>query len=597
MTRSTVGTLETPMSNSAFSRMIIICLFPLGLLVGCTAAIEVIEIPATPEPAAKMTTVHGTVLGHDGQPIQIAHMLAGNTWHAVNPDGTYSIEMPQNRLVSLEFRGLLHSSYRVSILTTEADIPLAVTLGTYELADSPKEVELVVMEKSPGKSGAAPNYKESKRIPMTQNKNGHWSLEVPVVGGELVYEIAGARENSKNTLVGTSASSFLHDEASGYISILKSTGTKETVVFDPAKLPASGKKASMSFAHSDTPPAQIASLHREMKDYAGKFWNARKDSKDGETKKKKSSEEKVSVYKWQTRIQKRLNKQDPINPHLRHALLLAYFNLPLYFLEDEGGPTKLTPSRWMEELLNTMKPSSPLWGFSSSSNRMIGESVSAAFFDDIAKRTQDPEIAAQIAFRNLQSAATYKFKEQQKRYFEKLDTTLAQTPTGKRFQKKKERYQPDHPFKKGKPVPAFSLASFEQPETKISPKLYTGSHLLIEVWGTWCGPCIADMGKLHDIHKEFSPQGLKMLSIAVFDEEKKVTKHREQWPMPWDHAVLDQEESDRLMGIFQAMGVPSYILVGPDGKVLEKGFGWRSNMKNILRDYLVKTDSVKSSEK
>ena len=88
-----------------------------------------------------------------------------------------------------------------------------------------------------------------------------------------------------------------------------------------------------------------------------------------------------------------------------------------------------------------------------------------------------------------------------------------------------------------------------------------------------------------------------MLSIAVFDEEEKVTKHRKEWPMPWDHAVLDQEGSDRLMGIFQAMGVPSYILVGPDGKVLEKGFAWRSNMKEILRDYLVKTDSVQSSEK
>ena len=88
-----------------------------------------------------------------------------------------------------------------------------------------------------------------------------------------------------------------------------------------------------------------------------------------------------------------------------------------------------------------------------------------------------------------------------------------------------------------------------------------------------------------------------MLSIAVFDEEEKVTKHREEWPMPWDHAVLDQEGSDRLMGIFQAMGVPSYILVAPDGKVLEKGFAWRSNMKSILRDYLVKDDSAKSSKK
>ncbi|MBT6177180.1 MAG: TlpA family protein disulfide reductase [Deltaproteobacteria bacterium] len=585
------------MKNTSSNHKFIICLFPLWLLVGCAPAIQVNEIPATPEPAAKMTTVHGTVLGHDGQPIPIAHVRGGDSWLAVSSDGTYSIDLPQNRLVSLKFRGLMHASYTVSVLTTEDDIPLAVQLSTYKLAESPKKVELVVMEKSRDESGALLGYQESKRIPMTQNKNGQWSAEAPVTGGELIYEIAGVRKNAKNTMVGSVASSFVHDDTSGYLSALKSTGTKQTVVFDPTKVPTSDKSASMTFAHNETASAQIAALHREMKDYSSKFWKARRASKNGEAKKKKSSEEKRSVYQWQTRIQKRLDRPGAINPHLRHALLLSYFNLPSYFLEDEGGPTKLTPSLWMEELVNTMKPSSPLWGFSSSTNRMIGESVSAAFFDDIAKQTQDPEIAAQIAFRNLQSAATYKFKEQQKRYFEKLETTLAKTPTGKRFQKKKERYQPDHPFKKGKPVPTFSLASFEKPEVKISPKQYMGSHLLIEVWGTWCGPCIADMGKLHDIHKELSPKGLKMLSIAVFDEEEKVTKHRQEWPMPWDHAVLDQEGSDRLMGIFQAMGVPSYILVGPDGNVLEKGFAWRSNMKEILRDYLVKNDSAPSSEK
>jgi len=485
----------------------------------------------------------------------------------------------------------------VQVLTTEADIPLDVQLGTYKLAAKTEKPELVLMEESSKSSKEKSVYKETKRISMTQNKNGLWALEVPATNGQVVYKIAGARPDSQHTVQGTSATSYFHNETSGYLSVLKSSESKITVLFDPSKLPASDKKPSMTFAKSNSSTAQIASLHWEMNDYSSKFWAARNADKNEEPNEQGAQGEELSVYNWQTQIQKRLIANEPQDTLLRHALLLAYFNLPLYFLEDEGGEPALTPTRWIEEILDTMKPKSPLWGFSSSASNIIGQSVSAAFFDNIAKQTDDPEIAAQIALKNIRTAASYKLKARQKEYYKALETTLANTSTGRRFEKKKERYRPDHPFKKGNPVPTFSLAAFSKPETKLSPKIYQGSHLLIEVWGTWCGPCVADMGKLHDINKKFSPKGLKMLSIAVFDTQKKVTKHREQWPMPWDHVVLNQEDSDKLMGRFQAMGVPSYILVGPDGLVLEKGFAWRSKMKKILANYLVKPEPAAAPEK
>jgi len=92
------------------------------------------------------------------------------------------------------------------------------------------------------------------------------------------------------------------------------------------------------------------------------------------------------------------------------------------------------------------------------------------------------------------------------------------------------------------------------------------SYLLIDFWATWCGPCIQAMPKLQKLNTEFKDEDFAIVSISVDEEPESVLSFQEKWEMPWYNAREPQQgDKIRKMGI---MGVPHYILLGPDRKVL-----------------------------
>ncbi|THF61049.1 TlpA family protein disulfide reductase [Pseudothauera rhizosphaerae] len=47
---------------------------------------------------------------------------------------------------------------------------------------------------------------------------------------------------------------------------------------------------------------------------------------------------------------------------------------------------------------------------------------------------------------------------------------------------------------------------------------YRGKPLLVNFWARWCGPCRTEMPELAALQKEYGPQGLTVLGIAVEDD-------------------------------------------------------------------------------
>lgn len=69
---------------------------------------------------------------------------------------------------------------------------------------------------------------------------------------------------------------------------------------------------------------------------------------------------------------------------------------------------------------------------------------------------------------------------------------------------------------RGKPVPAFELPAFDGRSVAI-PNAYAGRPLLINVWASWCGPCIEEMPELQRFHAEQGANGVQVVGIALDD--------------------------------------------------------------------------------
>ncbi|MBW0103731.1 TlpA disulfide reductase family protein [Pseudonocardia sp. KRD291] len=47
---------------------------------------------------------------------------------------------------------------------------------------------------------------------------------------------------------------------------------------------------------------------------------------------------------------------------------------------------------------------------------------------------------------------------------------------------------------------------------------FRGQVVVLNVWGTWCGPCRAEMPDLQQLHQRLGPQGVTVLGIDVRDD-------------------------------------------------------------------------------
>ncbi|MEQ1923673.1 MAG: TlpA disulfide reductase family protein [Pyrinomonadaceae bacterium] len=50
---------------------------------------------------------------------------------------------------------------------------------------------------------------------------------------------------------------------------------------------------------------------------------------------------------------------------------------------------------------------------------------------------------------------------------------------------------------------------------------YSGKVLLVNIWGTWCGPCVPDIEQLMKLHNEFNSSGLEIIGFNIGDGDGK----------------------------------------------------------------------------
>lgn len=100
---------------------------------------------------------------------------------------------------------------------------------------------------------------------------------------------------------------------------------------------------------------------------------------------------------------------------------------------------------------------------------------------------------------------------------------------------------------------------------------YHGKVLLINVWATWCPPCIQEMPSIERLHQRFKGTDLRVLAISI-DEDggDKVLKFANDLGVTFD---ILHDQSGAIQGIYQTVGVPESFLIDRDGVIVKKVIG------------------------
>jgi len=69
-------------------------------------------------------------------------------------------------------------------------------------------------------------------------------------------------------------------------------------------------------------------------------------------------------------------------------------------------------------------------------------------------------------------------------------------------------------------VPDFSGESVTDPDKQISLSDFAGKVVVLNIWGTWCGPCRDEMPELQRVHEKTYDEGVRLLGIDVRDHAR-----------------------------------------------------------------------------
>lgn len=125
---------------------------------------------------------------------------------------------------------------------------------------------------------------------------------------------------------------------------------------------------------------------------------------------------------------------------------------------------------------------------------------------------------------------------------------------------------------RGEPVPAISLPDLDGKPVAV-PQAYAGRPLLINIWASWCGPCIKEMPELQRYFAEQGDKGVQVVGIAL-DDEAAVRDFLKTTPVAYPILIEAAGPADAGVRLGNPKGVLPYsVLISADGRLVKQRIG------------------------
>lgn len=121
---------------------------------------------------------------------------------------------------------------------------------------------------------------------------------------------------------------------------------------------------------------------------------------------------------------------------------------------------------------------------------------------------------------------------------------------------------------KGKPAPDIEFTDKEGKIHHLSE--YKGKVLFVDIWGTWCAPCIAEFPHLRAIQEHFKDNPDVMIMSLSCDIERKPEKwlpflEQRGDEITWHQFMLTKGGNKVTSDVYHIFGIPHFMLIDKEG--------------------------------
>ncbi len=114
----------------------------------------------------------------------------------------------------------------------------------------------------------------------------------------------------------------------------------------------------------------------------------------------------------------------------------------------------------------------------------------------------------------------------------------------------------------------FTVKDMNGAQVKLSD--YKGKVILINFWGTWCGPCRLEIPAFIELQAAYRDKGFVIVGVAVEDTPEDVRAYAAQSKMNYP-LVMVQDDLEAAFG--PILGLPTSFFIARDGSMCSRHFG------------------------
>jgi peroxiredoxin len=118
----------------------------------------------------------------------------------------------------------------------------------------------------------------------------------------------------------------------------------------------------------------------------------------------------------------------------------------------------------------------------------------------------------------------------------------------------------------GETAPDFQVTLKDGQAAKLSD--LRGKYVVLQFWGSWCGPCRAENRHLTELYKKYHEKGLEIFSVGVEQNPEAWAKAIEKDGLVWRWHTADFHSFDGdLPRQFNIRAIPATFLINPEGVI------------------------------
>ncbi len=111
---------------------------------------------------------------------------------------------------------------------------------------------------------------------------------------------------------------------------------------------------------------------------------------------------------------------------------------------------------------------------------------------------------------------------------------------------------------------------------------YRGKYVLVEFWATMAAPAKRDLPELAKLYGKYNAKGFEVIAVNLDNDRADLDAFLKASPMPWPEVFEAGGMEGRLADEFGIISLPTLLLIGPDGTVVNRTYRTAAEVEVFL---------------